>query len=76
MDFLHPDYGIVARKMYKYDADSYAKITEYHQTLRKAGVPYWITVWDDMLRIIARIRTWEYKKANPDKLYPKKEGKE
>ena len=76
MEFIHPDYGIEARKLYKFNSRSYQKITEYHQALRKAGIPYWNTIWDDMLRIIARIRTWQYQLAHPNEPYPEwREGK-
>ena len=76
MEFLHPDYGILARKMYKFDKESYEKIQKWHETLREAGIPYWQTIWDDMLKIIARIRTWKYQLAHPNEPYPEwREGK-
>jgi len=70
MNFIHPDYGIIARKGYLYDEESYKKIEQWHKALMQAGIPYWVTDWDCILKIIARIRTWKYLREHPEDPYP------
>jgi hypothetical protein len=70
LGFIHFDFGVEARFMYKYRENSYKTISERHQAMTKVGVPYWWTQWDDTLKIIARIRTWLYLRENPDDPFP------
>ena len=76
MKYIHPDYGIIARRNYFYDEESYKKVEQWHKALAQAGIPYWITIWDEIFKIIARIRTFKYLKEHPDDPYPKWEKEE
>ena len=70
LGLVHFDYGVMARKLYKYSDTSYSMIASWHIALAKQGVKYWVPYWDDILRMVARIRTWEYTSKNPDKPFP------
>ena len=70
LEYVHFDYGVMARKLYKYSGESYSMIGVWHKALAKEGVKYWIPYWDDMMRMTARLRTWEYLQKNPDDLFP------
>jgi len=72
-EYIHPDLGIIARKHYKWTKDSYNDMLERHHALAREGVPYWQDEWDEILKIVARTRTYNYIKNHPDDLYP--EGK-
>jgi hypothetical protein len=72
---IHPDFGVVARKQYRYTDESYDRISEQHFALAKAGVPYWQTDWDSILSMTARIRTFDYLRENPDDPFPLKKKK-
>lgn len=73
---IHPDFGVIARKQYKYTDESYDRVFTQHSALAKAGIPYWQTEWDSMFSMIARIRTYEYQMKHPDDLFPTKKNKE
>jgi len=70
VEYIHPDIGQIARRHYKWTKDSYDKMLERHHALAREGVPYWQDEWDEVLKIIARVRTFNYIKSHPDDLYP------
>lgn len=72
LDCIHPDIGKMARKMYYYTKDSYKIVKEWHRVLAQARVPYWFTVWDEILEMIAMARTRNYLKKNPNDSFPQK----
>ena len=67
---IHPDFGIIAKKQYRYTKITYNLAAKRHKVLAKKGVPYWQPQWDEILRMTARIRTFRYKRAHPDDPYP------
>lgn len=69
---IHPDFGILARRHYKFSDESYDRVLTQHTALAKEGVPYWQTDWDSMLSMIARLRTYEYLSNNPNDPFPSK----
>lgn len=70
LNFIHPDIGILAKKMYRFTPESYKIIQSWHEALSEAKIPYWITVWDDVLKLIAKIRTREYLRKHPEDPFP------
>lgn len=68
--FIHPDIGILARKMYRFNQDSYKIIQIWHEALAEAKIPYWVTVWDEVLKLIAKVRTREYLRRHPEDPFP------
>jgi hypothetical protein len=68
--FIHPDIGILARFCYKFDQESYKKIQKWHEILAENKVPYWNTIWDEVLKLIATIRTREYLRWHRDDRFP------
>ena len=68
--FIHPDFGIIAKRQYKYATETYKLASERHIALAKKGVPYWQTFWDDILKMTARLRTFEYLRKHLDDPFP------
>ena len=71
-ELIHPDYGFTAKKMYRYNDQSYKVIAERHAQMAKAGIPYWNSEFDDLLRMIAKARTREYLRRHPDDPFPRR----
>jgi hypothetical protein len=67
---IHPDYYYISRKMFFYTNQSYAIVDGWHKGLTKAGVPYWITIWDETLKRIAQFRTRQYQNEHKEDKYP------
>jgi len=76
VEYIHPDIGIIARKHYKWKRESYEEMLERHHALAKQGIPYWQDEWDEILRMTARVRTFNYLRKHPDDLYPEVEVKD
>ncbi len=70
LNFIHPDIGILARKLYRFTPESFQIILKWHEALAKEKVPYWITIWDEVLKLIAKIRTRNYLKNHPQDPFP------
>lgn len=75
-EILHPDYGLAARKLYRYDEESYRLIASRHEQMARAKIPYWYQGFDGLLKMIAKARTREYKKLNPKDIWPDRGGKQ
>jgi hypothetical protein len=81
MNYVHFDYGVMARTMYRWNDQSYKIVNIWHDTLMKAGVEYWWKMWDNTFKIIARTRTRDYLASQKDlpedkqDLFPKVEVK-
>ena len=67
---IHPDFGYGARKLYRYDENSYKIMAERHKQMARNGIPYWYQGYDELLKMIARARTREYLKRHPDDPFP------
>ena len=74
LNCIHPDIGILARKMYYYTPDSYRIMEQWHKALAQAGIPYWFTTWDELLKMIATARSRKYLKEHPNDPFPVKEN--
>lgn len=72
LEKIHPDFGVVAKRQYKFTDESYDRVFNQHLALAKEGVPYWQTDWDSMLSMIARTKTYTYLKDNPKDPFPTK----
>jgi len=62
--------GVIAKKQYKYAPDSFELGIVRQKVLTRAGIPYWQPFWDEMLKMIARTRTFEYQRRHPEDPYP------
>jgi hypothetical protein len=70
LKFIHPDIGILARRWYRFDQNSYKIILNWHEILAQNQVPYWNTTWDEVLKLIAKFRTRKYLKNHPQDPFP------
>lgn len=70
LNFIHPDIGILARRWYRFDQNSYKIILKWHEALAEKQVPYWNTTWDEVLKLIAKIRTRQYLRRHPQDPFP------
>jgi len=75
-NYIHPDVGLIARRHYRWKKDSYNEILERHTALAKEGIPYWQDEWDEILKMTARIRTFNYIREHPDDIYPEAKKEE
>jgi hypothetical protein len=47
---------------------------QWHKALTQAGIPYWFTIWDELLKMIATARSRKYLKEHPNDPFPVKEN--
>ena len=45
-EVIHTDFGYGARKLYKYNGDSYKIMAQRHKAMARAGIPYWYQGYD------------------------------
>jgi hypothetical protein len=69
--FIHPDIGVLANQWYRSDQNSYKIILKWHEALAEKQIQYWNTTWDDVLKLIAKVRTREYLRRYPEDPFPK-----
>ena len=65
---IHPD-NIVAFKEYATDHSSFSRMMERREAKNRLGVPYWNTLFDWMLNLLAVRQTKRYELAHPEDIY-------
>jgi hypothetical protein len=70
LKFIHLDIGFLANKWYRFDQNSYKIILKWHEALAEKQIPYWNTTWDEIFKLIARVRTREYFRRHPEDQFP------
>lgn len=67
---IHPDMANAFKEKHKGNPNALEELFERRQQSLNNGNPYWVTTWDEILKIIAAQRTKRFLSQNPSLKYP------